>query len=76
MLDIQARSRQDEASSMGDLHGMEGDGDIAAAVCFFEHRTAFETSVMRHGVVAWKGETITLFSMLQVMHEWLVYQEI
>lgn len=28
------------------------------------------------GTVAWKGETITLFPMLQVMLEGLIYQEI
>jgi hypothetical protein len=46
MLDIYARCRQDEASSMADLHDMEDYGDIAGVACFFEHGTAFETSAM------------------------------
>ena len=46
MLDIQARSCQGGHLFMGDLHGKEDRGDIAAATCFFEHGTAFETSVM------------------------------
>ena len=44
--------------------------------CFFEARTGLETSVM----CTWDGgvedETITLFPMLQVMLEGLIYQEI